>query len=76
MVVSGQGEFLTRTPIAELRAQLDPVHFWQVHRSTRINIAWLDGTRRNEACRLFLRMRGRSGERPVSRAYVNLFKAM
>ncbi|MED5595467.1 LytR/AlgR family response regulator transcription factor [Janthinobacterium sp. P210006] len=76
VVASVDGEFLIRTPIIDLAAQLDPEQFWQVHRSTLINLAWLDGTRRDEASRLFLRMRGHAGELPVSRAFVHLFKAM
>lgn len=76
VVASVDGEFLIRTPIIDLAAQLDPEQFWQVHRSTLINLAWLDGTRRDEASRLFLRMRGHAGELPVSRAFVHLFRAM
>ncbi len=34
------------------------------------------GTRRDEASRLFLRLRGHAHELPVSRAYVHLFRAM
>lgn len=69
-------ELLIRTPIAELAAQLDPQQFWQVHRSTLINLAFLDNTRRDEASRLWVRMKGHAQELPVSRAYVHLFKAM
>ena len=58
VVASVDGEFLIRTPITELASQLDPEQFWQVHRSTLINLAWLDGTRRDDASRLFLRIRG------------------
>jgi DNA-binding LytR/AlgR family response regulator len=76
VVASVEGEFLIRTPITELAVQLDPEQFWQVHRSTLINLAWLDGTRRDDASRLFLRMRGHAGELPVSRAFVHLFRAM
>jgi len=76
VVASVDGEFLIRTPIVELAAQLDPDQFWQVHRSTLINLAWLDGTRRDDASRLFVRMRGHARELPVSRAFVHLFKAM
>ena len=75
-VQTAQREHLIRTPIAELAAQLDPHQFWQVHRSTLINLQHLDCTRRDEASRLWLRMRGFDGELPVSRAYVHLFKAM
>ena len=69
-------EHLIRTPIAELAAQLDPGQFVQVHRSTIVNLAFLAGTRRDEASRLFLRIKGHAQELPVSRAYVHLFKAM
>jgi DNA-binding LytR/AlgR family response regulator len=73
---SGGAEHLIRTPIHELAAQLDPAQFVQVHRSTLVNLAHLAGTRRDEASRLFLRMKGHAAELPVSRAYVHLFKAM
>jgi DNA-binding LytR/AlgR family response regulator len=69
-------EHLIRTPIAELAAQLDPGQFAQVHRSTIVNLAQLAGTRRDEASRLFLRLKGLAEELPVSRAYVHLFRAM
>lgn len=75
-VLSAKGEHLIRTPISELTAQLDPEQFWQIHRSTLINLRFLDGTRRDEASRLFVRMKGHAQELPVSRAYVHLFKAM
>ncbi len=70
------GEHLIRTPIMDLAAQLDPEQFWQVHRSTLINLSFLAGTRRDEASRLFVRVKGHAREIPVSRAYVHLFKAM
>jgi DNA-binding LytR/AlgR family response regulator len=76
VVVSSHGEYLIRTPITELAGQLDPAQFLQVHRATIVNLAWLDGTRRDDASRLFLRMRGHAAELPVSRAFVHLFKAM
>jgi DNA-binding LytR/AlgR family response regulator len=73
-------EHLIRTPIVELMAQLDGEQFWQIHRSTVINVAHLAGTRRDETSRLFVRMKpdanGSERELPVSRAYVPLFKAM
>ena len=75
-VQTTSGEHLIRTPIAELAAQLDATQFVQVHRSTIVNLAHLAGTRRDEASRLFLRVRGHAQELPVSRAYVHLFKAM
>ena len=76
IVQTATAEHLIRTPIVELAAQLDPQRFVQVHRSTLVNLEHLAGTRRDEASRLFLRLRGWAGELPVSRAYVHLFKAM
>lgn len=73
---TAQAEHLIRTPIAELIEQLDPEQFWQVHRSTIVNLAHLAGTRRDEASRLFVRFHGHARELPVSRAYVARFKAM
>ena len=76
VVQTATAEHLIRTPIFELSSQLDPEVFWQVHRSTIINLDHLAGTRRDEASRLFVRVRGHERELPVSRAYVHLFKAM
>ncbi len=75
-VRTATAEHLIRTPIAELVAQLDPSAFWQIHRSTIINLQHLESTHRDEASRLFVRMRGHTEPLPVSRAYVHLFKAM
>jgi DNA-binding LytR/AlgR family response regulator len=75
-VHTASAEHLIRTPIQELAQQLDPDAFWQVHRSTLINLRFLAGTRRDEASRLWLRLKGHAHELPVSRAYVHLFKAM
>lgn len=75
-VQTATAEYLIRTPITELLGQLDPEQFWQVHRSTVINLAHLSGTRRDELSRLFVRFKGHARELPVSRAYVHLFKSM
>ncbi len=69
-------EYLIRTPIVDLAAQLDGQQFWQIHRSTIVNLAYLAGTRRDEASRLFVRITVWPDELPVSRAYVHLFKPM
>jgi DNA-binding LytR/AlgR family response regulator len=75
-VQTASAEHLIRTPIAELAAQLDPKRFVQIHRSTIVNLDHLAGTRRDEASRLFVRLRGHAQELPVSRAYVHRFKPM
>ena len=76
IVQTATAEHLIRTPIIEQAGQLDPDRFWQVHRSTIINLDHLAGTRRDDQSRLFVRVRGHNKELPVSRAYVHLFKAM
>lgn len=75
-VQTADAEHLIRTTIAELAATLDLQQFWQIHRSTIVNLRHLAGTRRDEASRLFVRIKGQTRELPVSRAYVHLFKAM
>ena len=76
VVQTAAAEHLIRTTITDLATQLDPAQFWQVHRSTLINLAFLEGTRRDDASRLFVRIKGHGAELPVSRAFVHLFKAM
>jgi DNA-binding LytR/AlgR family response regulator len=75
-VQTARGEHLIRTPIAELALQLDAEQFWQVHRSTIVNLRCVAGTRRDEQSRLFVRLHGFDAELPVSRAYVHRFKPM
>ena len=75
-VQTAEAEYLIRTPIHELVAQLDGERFWQVHRSTIVNLDHVAGTRRDELSRLFVRVRGHASELPVSRAYVHLFRSM
>jgi DNA-binding LytR/AlgR family response regulator len=76
VVRTAAGEHLIRTTITDLASQLDPAQFWQVHRSTLINLDFLAGTRRDECSRLFVRIKGHEPELPVSRAFVHLFRAM
>ena len=76
VVLTATGEHLIRMPLAELWTQLDPAQFVQAHRSTIVNLDHLGGTRRDDASRLWLRLRGGPQELPVSRAYVQLFRAM
>jgi DNA-binding LytR/AlgR family response regulator len=75
-VITREGESLIRLPLAELAAQLDPEVFWQVHRSTIVNMNAVQATRRDLAGRVFVRLKGVKDELPVSRAYAHLFKQM
>jgi DNA-binding LytR/AlgR family response regulator len=75
-VITRDGESLIRLALAELAGQLDPESFQQVHRSTIVNLAMVESSRRDLAGRLFVRLKGVKDELPVSRAYAQLFKQM
>jgi DNA-binding LytR/AlgR family response regulator len=76
IVYTAGAEHVVRMPIAEMIASLDPEQFWQIHRSTIVNMNFVQGTRRDETSRLFVRLRSIEKELPVSRAWVHLFKQM
>jgi DNA-binding LytR/AlgR family response regulator len=75
-VIAPEGEFLIRTPLAELAAQLDPEVFWQIHRGTVVNMNEVEATRRDLGGRVFVRLRGGGAELPVARAFAHKFKQM
>ncbi|MBS0508332.1 MAG: LytTR family transcriptional regulator, partial [Proteobacteria bacterium] len=62
--------------LKELAAQLDPAVFWQVHRGTLVRATAIASAERDEAARLYLRLRDRPERLAVSRLYAPLFKAM
>ncbi|MBU1352262.1 MAG: LytTR family DNA-binding domain-containing protein [Gammaproteobacteria bacterium] len=75
-VLTATREFLIRTPLKDLTAQLDPQVFWQVHRSTLVRAGSITTVTRDEAGKLHLEVAGRPEKLPVSRLYAHLFKAM
>ncbi len=75
-VLTARQEYLIRTPLRELVAQLDPAVFWQVHRGTLVRATAIASAERDEACRLYLRLRDRPERLAVSRLYAPLCKAM
>src|SRR5438046_2346038 len=46
-VVTAEGESLIRKPIKELSQELDPASFWQIHRSTIVNVHAIAGVVRD-----------------------------
>ena len=46
-VYTREGESLIRTPLSELQTQLDPDEFWQIHRSTIVNVKRISATTRD-----------------------------
>jgi len=75
-VITREGESLIRTPLAELVPQLDGDLFWQVHRSTVVNMNEVSVARRDLGGRVFLKLKDGRTELAVSRAYAHLFKQM
>ena len=75
-VVAGSGESLIRTSLRDLLTQLDPEHFWQVHRGTVVNVAHVSSAVHLSLGRLGLKIRGRAETLPVARQYSHLFRQM
>ena len=75
-VVSASGESLIRTSLRDLLTQLDPEHFWQVHRGTVVNVAHVSSAVHLSLGRLGLKIRGRTETLPVARQYAHLFRQM
>ncbi len=75
-VYTKEGESLIRTPLAELQAQLNPDEFWQIHRSTIVNVNRIVATRRDLMGHTLVKLADVKSELPVSRGYAHLFKGM
>ena len=69
-------EALIRKPIKELVDELDPQVFWQVHRSTLVNVNAIAGITRDFRGRQIVAVRGHPEKLEVSRSYTHLFKGM
>ena len=75
-VMTREGESLIRIALADLVAQLDPEMFWQIHRSTVVNMNAVASTRRDLGGRTFVRLKDGGTELAVARAHAHLFKQM
>ncbi len=69
-------EFLIRKPIKELVEALDPQVFWQIHRSTLVNVKAIAGVQRDERGRQEVLIKGRPDRLAVSRSASQLFRGM
>jgi DNA-binding LytR/AlgR family response regulator len=75
-VQTAQQEALIRKPIKELVEELDPRQFWQIHRSTLVNVGAIASVTRDPRGRQILGVRGHPERLEVSRSYAGLFKGM
>ena len=69
-------EALIRKPIKELVDELDPKLFWQIHRSTLVNVKSINGITRDFRGRQLVGVKGLTEKLEVSRSYTHLFKGM
>ena len=76
LVVTADTESLIRKAIKELIDELDPNVFWQIHRSTLVNVNAIAGLNRDFKGHLHVRLKQRKETLPVSEPYLHLFKQM
>ena len=75
-VQTAQVEALIRKPIKELVDEIDPRVFWQIHRSTLVNVKAISGVTRDFRGRQIVTVKGHPEKLEVSRSYTGLFKGM
>ncbi len=75
-VQTAHTEALIRKPIKELLAELDPQRFWQIHRSTIVNVQAVQSVVRDERGRQIVSMKGHPQKLEVSRSFAGVFKGM
>ena len=75
-VQTASREAFIRKPIKELVDQLDPGQFWQIHRSTLVNVQAIERVERDFRGRQVVHIKGHPQKLEVSRSYAGLFKGM
>jgi DNA-binding LytR/AlgR family response regulator len=75
-VATADSEALIKKTIKELAEVLDPTMFWQVHRSSIVNVHAIDSVVRDDRGNMNLRLKGRSETLPVAEQYHYLFRQM
>jgi len=74
-VVTREGEALVKKPLRELAQELDPRHFWQVHRATIVNVRAVASVVADDTGRREIALKGRPERLEVSRGYAHRFKS-
>ena len=75
-VVTTDGEALIRKPIKDLYEELDPDAFWQIHRSTIVNLRAIARVERDWRDQPVILLKDRGEKLTVSRTFAHRFKAM
>ncbi|MEX0942700.1 MAG: LytTR family DNA-binding domain-containing protein [Pseudomonadales bacterium] len=71
-----EAEYLIRKSIKELEGRLDPDKFWRVHRSTLVNVRFIDVAKRDFRGRFTLQLKGLDQRLKVSDTYSHRFRQM
>ena len=74
-VVTADGDALVKKTLRELVSELDPRHFWQVHRGTIVNIRAIGSVTLDDTGRREILLRDRPEKIEVSRTFAHLFKS-
>ncbi len=75
-VVTPEKCALIRRTIKELVEEVDPKVFWQIHRSTLVNVNSIGGVTRDFGGQLCVRVKQRKETLPVSKPYIHLFRQL
>jgi DNA-binding LytR/AlgR family response regulator len=75
-VVTAKGRHVIRTSLKELLQRLDPAHFGQIHRSTLVNLRFIERLERDMLGRTHIHLKNHPDVLPVGRAYVSRFRQM
>jgi len=75
-VVTADGESLIRKPLKELLDELDPASFWQIHRSTIVNLNAIASVSRDFAGHVIVKLKSREETLPVSQPFSHRFRQM
>jgi DNA-binding LytR/AlgR family response regulator len=75
-VVTADGESLIRKSLKELLEELDPGLFWQIHRSTIVNVNSIASVSRDFGGHVIVKLKQRKETLPVSQPFAHLFQQM
>ena len=75
-VVTADGESLIRKSLKELLDELDPASFWQIHRSTIVNVNAIASVSKDFAGHTIVKLKNRKETLPVSQPFAHRFRQM
>lgn len=75
-VVTADSEALISLPLKDLLARLDAEHFWQVHRSTIVNVHAIKAVARSLSGKLSIHLKQRPETLEVSETHAHRFKQL